>query len=72
MTIVVRLLAIFLMILGAIIIIFQNNFEMDFTPVGGNAALNSDFLGDIFSNLVFSYMFHHSIPTISQTLRKPS
>ena len=60
------------MILGAIIIIFQNDFEMDFTPTDGNLFLNTDYLGDIFSNLVFSYMFHHSIPTITQTLRKPS
>lgn len=31
-TITVRFISVFLMILGAIIIIFQNDFEMDFTP----------------------------------------
>jgi amino acid permease len=69
-TITVRFVSVFLMILGAIIIIFQNDFNMTFTPTNGNAFFNFDFFGDIFSNLVFSFLFHHSIPTISQTLRK--
>ena len=61
-TITVRFVSVVLMILGAVIIIFQNGFEMNFTPPRGNAFFNLSFFGDIFSNLVFSFLFHHSIP----------
>lgn len=58
------------MILGAFIIMSQNGEIETFTPDTGNAFFNIDYFGDIFSNLVFSFMFHHSIPTITQTLKR--
>lgn len=57
------------MILGAIIIMFQNGYIETFIPEKGSGVMNLEYFGDIFSNLVFSFLFHHSIPGITKQLR---
>jgi hypothetical protein len=63
--VVVRFVSIALMIIGAIIIMAQNKGIQDFTPKDGNFVFNVEFFGNIFSNLIFSFMFHHSLPGIT-------
>jgi hypothetical protein len=64
----VRFLAVGLMIIGAFIIIGQNGGIQDLAPEGGNAYFNVEYFGDIFSNLIFAFMFHHSMPGMTKQL----
>ena len=64
----IRFISISLMIIGSIIIMIQNGYIQSFTPENGNSAFNLDYFGDIFSNLVFSFLFHHSLPGLTKQL----
>jgi len=64
----VRFLSVFLMVIGAIIIMAQNGGIQDLAPKEGNAYFNSKYFGDIFSNLIFAFMFHHSMPGMTKQL----
>jgi hypothetical protein len=66
--ILVRFLSVSLMIVGAIVIIAQNGGIQDLAPYDGNAYFNLDYFGDIFSNLIFSFMLHHSLPGMTKQL----
>ena len=47
---------------------FQNGYIESFTPENGNGSFNMEFFGDIFSNLVFYFLFHHSVPGLTKQL----
>ena len=64
----VRFLTVFLMVIGAFIIIGQNGGLQDLAPRGGNAFFNGKYFGDIFSNLIFAFMFHNSMPGMTRQL----
>ena len=64
----VRFISVSLMIIGAFIIIGQNGGAQDLAPKDGNAFFNTQFFGDIFSNLIFAFMFHHSMPGMTRQL----
>lgn len=50
----------------------QNGGIQDLAPADGNAFFNAPYFGDVFSNLVFTFMFHHSLPGITKQLTKIS
>ena len=64
----VRTISVVLMIVGAFIIIGQNGGAQSLSPKDGNAFFNSQYFGDIFSNLIFAFMFHHSMPGMTKQL----
>lgn len=64
----VRFISVSLMIIGAFIIMGQNGGTRNLAPVDGNAFFNSKYFGDIFSNLIFAFMFHHSMPGMTKQL----
>lgn len=64
----VRFLSVFLMVIGAFIIMGQNGGIQDLAPKDGNAFFNGQYFGDIFSNLIFAFMFHHSMPGMTKQL----
>ena len=64
----VRFISVVLMIMGAFIIIGQNGGAQNLAPKDGNAFFNSQYFGDIFSNLIFAFMFHHSMPGMTKQL----
>lgn len=66
--ILVRFVSIFLMIVGSFIILGQNRGAQDLAPADGNAFFNGKYFGDIFSNLLFAFMIHHSMPGITKQL----
>ena len=63
----VRFLSVALMIIGAFIIMGQNGVA-DLSPKDGNPWFNTQYFGDIFSNLIFAFMFHHSMPGMTRQL----
>ena len=67
-----RILTVTLMLVGAFIIIGQNGKIQDLRPKDGNLFFNIEYFDDIFSNLIFSFMFHHSLPGITKELTKIS
>lgn len=68
----VRIISILLLIIGSIVIMIQNGGIQDLAPNEGNAYFNAPYFGDVFSNLVFAFMFHHSLPGITKQLNKLS
>jgi hypothetical protein len=68
----VRFLSVFLMIIGAFIIMGQNGDIKGLAPADGNAFFNIDYFGDIFSNPLFAFMIHHSMPGITKQLTELS
>lgn len=69
--IIVRIISILLMFFGAIAVMFMNGGIQDFIPPNAGA-FNIDSFGDIFSSLIFSFLFHHSIPGITSQLKNTS
>lgn len=68
----VRFLSILLMVVGAFIVIDKNGSIQDFAPEHGNAIINIEYCDDIFSNLLFALMIHHSMPGITRQLTELS
>lgn len=66
----VRIISILLLVIGSIFIMAQNGGIQDLAPEGGNVFFNAPYFGDVFSNLVFTFMFHHSLPGITKQLTK--
>ena len=64
----VRFLSVILMIIGALVIIGQNGGAQNLAPYGVNAFFNSQYFGDIFSNLIFAFILHHSMPALMKQL----
>ena len=64
----VRFLSVSLMIIGACLIMGQNGKIQDLSPKGGNEYFNLEYFGDIFSNLIFAFLFHHSLPGLAKQL----
>ena len=60
----VRALSVGLMIIGAFVIMGQNQEVQPLSPESG--PVNFDYFPDLFSNLVFSFLFHHSLPGIAK------
>ena len=65
--VIVRAVSILLMLVGAIIIMIQNGRVRSFVPEKGGV-FNLDYFPDLFSNLVFSLLYHHSLPGITRQL----
>jgi len=68
----VRFLSVALMIIGAFVIMGQNEGIQDLSPTDGNVIFNIDYFGYIFSNLLFAFMIHHSMPGITKQLTELS
>jgi hypothetical protein len=68
----VRFISIMLLLVGSLVIMGQNGGVKDLAPEGGNAYFNSAFFEDVFSNLIFTFMVHHSLPGITKQLTKLS
>ena len=64
----VRFLSIVLMFIGAIVIMVQNRGIKDLAPEGGNPFFNSQYFGDVFSNLIYTFMCNHSLPGMTKQL----
>ena len=63
----VRFVSVILLLIGSLVIIGQTGVQ-DLAPAGGNAFFNANYFGDVFSNLIFTFMFHHSLPGITKQL----
>lgn len=63
----VRFISILMFIIGAIYLICANGVQ-DLSPPG-EGVFNFNHFVDIFSNSVFSFMFHHSFPSIALSLK---
>ena len=63
-----RLLSVLFLFIGSKIIMIQNGRVKDLAPEGGNSFLNPDYFGDIFSNLLFTFLAHTSAPGITKQL----
>jgi amino acid permease len=64
----VRFISIMLLLIGSIVIMIQNNGVANLAPSEGNVFFNSGYFDDVFSNLIFTFMFHHSLPGITKQL----
>ena len=63
-----RLLSVLLMLVGSIMIMIQNGGVKDLAPEGESSFLNTEYFGDIFSNLIFTFLAHTSAPGITRQL----
>jgi len=56
------------MIIGAVVIMIEDGIH----SFEGEGVFNISNFGNIFSNLVFSFLFHHSLPGIAKPLKYKS